>query len=638
MSKVSRLLRQAVTAVVAVVVVMVASPPMAAQAHPGHGHVLIFTATTQFRHTDAINQGTPVLTAALEAEGVAVTHTEDPAVFTDEGLAEFDAIMMFQTSGDPWNADQKAALQRFVQAGGGISAVHNATDMRGNWNWWDDLVGTTMPGHAPTGTDPGLQGTVRVEDRHHPSTEHLDQRWTRSDEWYNYAVNVRGDAHVLATMDESTYTPGSNAMGYDHPISWCRTYDGARTWVTGMGHFGSHYTNEPDFVQHIVKGTMYAAGLLDGDCGGTVWDSYEKIALDENTSAPFAMDVAPDGKVFYTELVRGQIRVYDPATQATTTAITIPVYSGGEDGLLGITLANDFADTGHLYVYYAPASDNDNDPANFFNQLSRFTYENGSIDPASEQVLLEVPARRLPDEPGHTGGGLGMDAEGNLYLGVGDDVNPHSEPSGGYAPLSTRNGTFHDARETSSNTNDLRGKLLRIHPEPDGTYTIPEGNLFDEAEDTDDKTLPEIYAMGFRNPFRFSIDPHTGWIGLADYSPDNNSDNLANRGPAGISEYNVIKSPGNYGWPLCMGDNEPFRDVDYGTTSAGPVVVGDFFDCDNPVNNSPRNTGLTDLPPARGADMYYGYQRTSAPGVINAGGGLAPMGGPFYDYDADLDS
>ena len=250
------------------------------------------------------------------------------------------------------------------------------------------------------------------------------------------------------------------------------------------------------------------------------------------------MDVAPDGKVFYTELVRGEIRVYDPATQATTTAITIPVYSGGEDGLMGIALANDFATSGHLYVYYAPASANDSDPANFHSNLSRLTYDHatGTIDPASEQVLLEVPARRLPDEPGHTGGGLGIDAEGNLYLGVGDDVNPHSEPSGGYAPLSARTGTFHDARATSANTNDLRGKLLRIHPEPDGTYTIPDGNLFPESEDTDDKTLPEIYAMGFRNPFRFSIDPETGWVGMADYSPDNSTDAPATRGPAGIAE------------------------------------------------------------------------------------------------------
>jgi glucose/arabinose dehydrogenase/PKD repeat protein len=607
-----------------------------AVAHPGeHGdaHVLIFTKTTQFRHTEAIEQGVPVLTQTFADAGITSEHTEDSSIFNDEDLSHFDALVMFQASGDPWNAEEKAALERYMQAGGGIVAIHNATDMRGNYTWWDNMIGALMPGHAATGSSPGLPGTVRVEDRTHPSTKHLPLRWNRADEWYNFSANVRGDAHVLATMDETTYDPGSNGMGYDHPISWCKPYDGGRAWMTGMGHFGAHYTQETGLVQHILGGVKWAAGLEAGDCGGSVWEQFERVPLDQNTSAPYAIDVAPDGRVFFTELVRGQIRVYDPAAQTTSTAITIPVYSGGEDGLLGITLDPDFANNGHLFVYYSPASGDDTNPANFVNRLSRFTVGAGSqIDPASEKVLLEVPARRLPDEPGHTGGGLDFGPDGSLYLGVGDDVNPHSEPSGGYAPLSERDGTFHDARATSANTNDLRGKVLRIKPQPDGTYTIPEGNLF--APGTE-KTKPEIYAMGFRNPFRFAIDPKTGALGVADYAPDNSADNLANRGPAGIVEWNLITEPGFYGWPLCMGNNEPFRDVDYRTN---PVTVGAFFDCANPVNDSIRNTGLVNLPPAKPAQMWYGYQRSSVPEVIPQGGGLAPMGGPFYDYDPNLQS
>src|SRR5699024_1399154 len=264
---------------------------------------------------------------------------------------------------------------------------------------------------------------------------------------------------------------------------------------------------------------------------------------------------------------------------------------------------------------------------------------------ATERVILKVPARRLPDEPGHTGGVIEIDAKGNLYLGVGDDVNPHSEPSGGYAPLSEREGTFHDARATAANSNDLRGKILRITPleeipadaEPGirSTYSIPEGNMFPESEDTEDKTLPEIYAMGFRNPFQFAIDPATGNLALADYSPDNSSDAPETRGPAGIAEWMLIEEPGYYGWPLCMGDNEPFRDVDYTTD---PVTVGEFFDCENPVNDSAGNTGLTQLPAAVPADLWYGYQRASHPEIVPQGSGLAPMGGPFYQYDPELES
>ncbi|GLZ60849.1 ThuA domain-containing protein [Micromonospora sp. NBRC 107095] len=626
-----RLLAMSIAAALA----MCAISPAPAAAHPGaHGdaHVLIFTKTTQFRHTEAIEQGVPVLQAAFADAGITSEHTEDSSIFNDDDLAHFDALVMFQASGDPWTAEQKAAMERYMQAGHGIVAIHNATDMRGNYAWWDTMIGSLMPGHAATGSSPGLPGTVRVEDQTHPSTSHLPQRWQRADEWYNYALNVRGDAHVLATMDETTYDPGGNAMGYDHPISWCKPYDGGRAWMTGMGHFGAHYTGEAQLVPHIVGGVKWAAGIAQGDCGGTTWDKFERVPLDQNTSAPYAMDVAPDGRVFYTELVRGEIRVYDPRTRTTSTAVTIPVYSGGEDGLLGIALDPNFADNGNLYIYYSPASSDDTNPDTFVNRLSRLTVGEGSqIDRASEKVLLEVPARRLPDEPGHTGGGLDFDLNGNLYLGVGDDVNPHSEPSGGYAPLSERDGTFHDARATSANTNDLRGKILRIHPEPDGTYTVPDGNMFSPGTE---KTRPEIYAMGFRNPFRFSIDPQTGALGMADYSPDNSNDN-PDRGPAGIAEWNLITEPGFYGWPLCMGNNEPFRDVDYRTN---PVTVGAYFDCANPVNDSIRNTGLTRLPAAKPAKMWYGYKRSSVPSVIPQGGGLAPMGGPVYQYDPQLQS
>ena len=126
------------------------------------------------------------------------------------------------------------------------------------------LIGSMMPEHAATGQDPGLEATVQVEDAVHPSTGHLEGwEWERADEWYNFSTNVRGDAHVLLTMDETTYDPGSQAMGYDHPISWCKGYDGGRAWVTAMGHFGSHYS-EPDLIDHLYGGVQWAAGAAEG--------------------------------------------------------------------------------------------------------------------------------------------------------------------------------------------------------------------------------------------------------------------------------------------------------------------------------------------------------------------------------------
>ena len=103
------------------------------------------------------------------------------------------------------------------------------------------------------------------------------------------------------------------------------------------------------------------------------------------------------------------------------------------------------------------------------------------------------------------------------------------------------------------------------------TYTIPAGNMFDEAQDTANQTLPEIYAMGFRNPFRITVDPKTGWLLLGDYGPDAGS-TVANRGPQGSVEFNVVDQPGFYGWPYCVRDNVPYNDFNFATGVSGPEV------------------------------------------------------------------
>lgn len=194
-----------------------------ASAHEGHGHVLIFTETAAVPgdwHDAAISQSTPKVKAALEAAGMTVTVRDDSSDFTDAGLAGFDSILVFQANGDPWTSDEKGALERWMAAGGGIAAVHNALDMRGNYAWWDNMVGAMMPGHSAA----DIPAVVRNEDVTHPSTKHFAgtdevSRWMRNDEWYNFNRNVRGEAHVLQSMDESTYSPGGNAQGYDHPIT-----------------------------------------------------------------------------------------------------------------------------------------------------------------------------------------------------------------------------------------------------------------------------------------------------------------------------------------------------------------------------------------------------------------------------------
>src|SRR5690606_24862811 len=112
--------------------------------------------------------------------------------------------------------------------------------------------------------------------------------------------------------------------------------------------------------------------------------------------------------------------------------------------------------------------------------------------------------------------------EGNLYIATGDTNS--SGFSGGYSgnnPEPNYMGvSFADARRTAGNTNDLNGKILRIHPEPDGTYTIPEGNLFTGMEEGGGKTRPEIYVMGLRTQSLLQVDPNTDWVTTACVRPD----------------------------------------------------------------------------------------------------------------------
>src|SRR5690606_13324390 len=127
----------------------------------------------------------------------------------------------------------------------------------------------------------------------------------------------------------------------------------------------------------------------------------------------------------------------------------------------------------------------------------------------------------------------------------------------GFAPLDGRPGfEQYDARRSSGNSNDLRGKILRYKVLPDGTYDIPDGNLFVEGQEI---TRPVIFVMGNRNPYRISVDQKTNFLYWGEVGPDANNDSLATRGPRGYDEVNQAREAGFFGWPLFVGNNYPYR-------------------------------------------------------------------------------
>ena len=579
--------------------------------------VLVFSKTAGFRH-DSIDEGVAAIQALGAANDFSVTHTEDAAQFTDANLAQYEAVVFLNTTGDVLNDTQQTAFENYIHAGGGYAGVHSAADTEYGWSWYGDLLGAYFASHPAI-----QQATIKVADQVHASTAHLPDRWVRTDEWYNYSLNPRGDVHVLATLDESTYSGGT--QGFDHPISWYKYFEGGRSWYTGLGHTAASYT-EPLFLDHLLGGILFAAGHAPADLGGTIDANWHKEELATGLSNPVSLAVAPSGEVFFVEF-GGNVKIYHPSSGQTTLAATLSVFNQGEDGMLAIALDPNFAENGWVYLYFSPAGPDQ------VQHLSRFTMNGNLLDLGSEQVLLEVPVNRVQpgQSDGHAGGSLAFGADGLLYLSTGDDTVPFE--SSGYSPIDERPGREpFDAQRASANTNDLRGKILRIKPEADATYSIPAGNLFP----ADATHRPEIYVMGNRNPYRISVDPETGWLYWGDVGPDASNDS-ASRGPRGYDEINQAREAGNFGWPYVIADNKAYRDYNFATGVSGPA-----FDPNAPTNDSPNNTGALNLPAAKPAFIWYPYSTSLAlnpfPELITGTTGRTAMAGPVYHFDPTLDS
>ncbi|MFI9642471.1 ThuA domain-containing protein [Micromonospora sp. NPDC051925] len=253
-----RLLRPVLGAATAVLAVLACTTPATpASAADAAYDVLVFSKTTGFRH-DSIAVGTQAIRDLGAANNFTVTATEDGAQFTTANLAKYEAVVFLNTTGDVLNASQQTAFESYIGAGGGYVGVHSAADTEYDWPFYGNLVGAWFASHPAI-----QQATVRVEDRAHAATAHLGQTWQRTDEWYNYRTNARSTAHVLANLDESSYSGGG--MGADHPHVWCKTYSGGRSFYTGGGHNQSAYS-EPAFRSHLLGGIRYAAGRTKADC------------------------------------------------------------------------------------------------------------------------------------------------------------------------------------------------------------------------------------------------------------------------------------------------------------------------------------------------------------------------------------
>ncbi|RZQ62472.1 ThuA domain-containing protein [Amycolatopsis suaedae] len=779
-------------------------------------------------HGPAADQKDPVLRASDaiarlgQDNGIAVTSSSDPGVFTAANLAKYRGIVFLSAQGVEFTREQETALQNYIKAGNGFLGVSDAARAQDGSDWFTGLIGARPTGSRPTpeavasatasgenppnetkeklfdgnsntkwltfantgwvayklatptaissysltsandfeGRDPKnwtLEGsadgtnwtvldtrtnevfperyqtrkfdianttayphyrlnitanggqsatqladlelyknnsqtppppepapqkaTLDVLDRQHPANKGLPLNWERTDRFLNWDVNPVGNVHTVLQVQEKTYNPGPGANGPFHPVSWCRDYDGGRSFYTTMGRTEGSY-GEDQFRSHLLGALQWTTGMVRADCKATIASNYKVERLTttnaegqlDQIGEPHGLTIAPNGRVFYigkaacptgpvpewedpnVGLGCGTIHQWDPATKKVKLLTALKVMGNrgsgdelvkNEEGLVGLTLDPKFAENGWMYAYWMPHESIDRDKRIGKRTVSRFTYDAAkqTIDQATRKDLLSWDVQI--HSCCHAGGGMAFDKDGNLYIGSGDSNS--SQGSNGYSGNNWRADykglSFQDARRTSGNTNDLNGKILRIRPQADGTYTIPDGNLFPEASDPGDKTRPEIYVMGVRNISRLQVDPVHNWVTAGWVGPDAN-DPSPELGPAKYETATIITEAGNHGWPYCMGNRQPYRD----RSNTDPAVLTGWYDCNNPLNTSPRNTGLVNLPPIKdnmiwyapdgGGPVFPARPNSTVPTYNKAdatytqpyltGGGQAVMSGPTY--------
>lgn len=342
---------------------------------------------------------------------------------------------------------------------------------------------------------------------------------------------------------------------------------------------------------------------------------FSHVVVADGLNEPMQIEFDQSGYVYWIERTGSVKRLFEETGEIDELG-EVDLMSGYYPGLIGLLLDRDFEDNRQIYLYYSASADDGK------MRLSRFTINSDNrLDPESEVVMLRIPWR-LPDGQ-HIGGGMVYDKEGNILLSVGDSTSPSQ-----FEPIHHRDdGTIQDAAATAGNTNDLRGSILRITPQPDGTYTIPDGNLFPEGTE---KTRPEIYIMGSRNPWRLSIDSKTGYLHWGEVGPDSGADSDV-YGPAGVDVLNIAPNAGNYGWPFVYG-NRPYPQYNYETGE-----YGDPHNPDGPINSSPNNTGLLKLPAVEQTIIAYPYGVYEEWPIFGSAG-RSIVGGPIFrkdDFNSD---
>jgi len=226
------------------------------------GGVLIFSKTNGYRDEPAIQASNAALTATAAVRGWPSFVTENGAVMNPAHLQQFKLVIWNNTSGDVLTESQRAAFKEWLERGGAYFGIHGAGgdpvqsvpghSSLADWKWYiDGIVGAQFVVHSSI-----MPGDIHVEDPSSPIAKGLPRVWHRAEEWYSFASNPRKTpgVHVIATVDEKSYTPGRATMGDDHPLVWWHCVGKGTAVYSALGHAAPFYS-EPLMVR-LLDNTM----------------------------------------------------------------------------------------------------------------------------------------------------------------------------------------------------------------------------------------------------------------------------------------------------------------------------------------------------------------------------------------------
>ncbi len=230
-----------------------------------HPAILVFDKSTGFRDGPSVAAASEALRRIGDRRGWQMVFTNSNKAFTPKLLSRFDAVVWNNVSGDALTLGQRRAFRSYVEHGGGFAGLHGSGgDPIYLWDWYADaLIGARFAGHP---MNPQFQtARVVVDDPAHAITRGVGRAWTLNEEWYSFRRSPRNNgAHILLTLDETSYRPGDLAMG-DHPIAWTRCVGRGRSFYSAIGHRPENYS-DPNVVLLMEQGLAWAADPSDARC------------------------------------------------------------------------------------------------------------------------------------------------------------------------------------------------------------------------------------------------------------------------------------------------------------------------------------------------------------------------------------